>query len=33
MTLDQNQIFTHSSVLHSHTVLMQVCPCGRYRQM
>ena len=24
---------TYSSVLHSHTVLMKVCPCGRYRQL
>ena len=24
---------TYSSVLHSHTILMNVCPCGRYRQL
>ena len=24
---------TYSSVHHSHTVLMKVCPCGRYRQL
>ena len=23
---------TYSSVLHSHTLLMNVCPCGKYRQ-
>ena len=23
----------YSSVLHSHTVLMQLCPSGRYRQL
>ena len=29
----QNQKLTYSSVLHSHTVLMEVCPCGRYCQL
>ena len=29
----KNQIVTNSSVLHSHTVLMKLCPCGRYRQL
>jgi len=29
----QNQKFTYSSVLHSHTVLMTLCPCARYRQL
>ena len=24
---------TYSSVLHSHTVLWKLCPCGRYRQL
>ena len=24
---------TRSSVLHSHTVLMKLIPCGRYRQL
>ena len=24
---------TYSSVLHSHTVLMELCPCERYRQV
>ena len=24
---------TYSSVLHSHTVLIQLFPCGRYRQL
>ena len=24
---------TYSIVLHSHTVLTKVCPCGRYRQL
>ena len=32
-TFAQNQIFTYSYVLHSHTVLLQLCPCGRYRQL
>ena len=30
---DQNQIFTYSSVLHSHTVVMKLCPCGRYNSV
>jgi len=25
--------FTYSSVLHSHTLIMKVCPCGSYRQL
>jgi len=24
---------TYSSALHSHTVLLKVCPCGRYKQL
>ena len=24
---------THSPVLHSHKVLNDLCPCGRYRQL
>ena len=32
-TFAQNQKFTYSSVLHSDTVLMKLCPCGRYRQL
>ena len=32
-TFAQNQKITYSSVLHSHTVLMKWCPCGRYRQL
>ena len=24
---------TYSSVLHSHKVLMKLCPCGKYRQL
>jgi len=31
-TLAQNITKTYSSVLHSHTVLLKLCPCGRYRQ-
>jgi len=33
MDFVQNQNFTHSSILHSHTVLMELCRCGRYRQL
>ena len=33
MDFRSNQIFTYSYVLHSHTVLLQLCPCGRYRQL
>jgi len=29
----QNNKFAYSSVLHSHTVLMKLYPCGRYRQL
>jgi len=25
--------FTNSSVFNSHTILMKLCPCGRYRQL
>ena len=32
-TFAQNQKFTYSYVPHSHTVLMKLCPCGRYRQL
>jgi len=32
-TVAQNKTKTYSSVLHSHTVLMKLCPCGRYRQL
>jgi len=32
-TFAQNQKYTYPSVLHSHTVLMKVCPCGGYRQL
>ena len=32
-TFAQNQKMTYSSVLHSHKVLMKLCPCERYRQM
>ena len=32
-TFAQNQKNTYSSVLHSHTVLVKLCPCGRYRQL
>jgi len=31
--LAQHQKFTYSSVLHSHTVLMKLFPCGRHRQL
>ena len=32
-TFAQNKKNTYSSVLHIHTVLMQLYPCGRYRQL
>ena len=32
-TFAQKKQTTYSSVLHSHTVLMKVCPCARYRQL
>ena len=32
-TSTQNKKCTYSSVLHSPTVLMKLCPCGRYRQL
>ena len=32
-TFAQNKNKTYSSVLHWHTVLMTVCPCGRYKQL
>jgi len=32
-TFAQNQIFSYSSELHSHTVLMKLCHCGRYSQL
>jgi len=33
LEMDFRSKFTYSSVFHSHTVLMKVCPCGRYRQL
>ena len=32
-TFAQNQQFRYSSVLHSHTLLMKLCTCARYRQL
>ena len=29
----KNKKNTYSSVLYSHTVLLKLCPCGRYRQL
>jgi len=29
----KNKKDTYSSVLHSHTVLLKLCPCGRYKQL
>jgi len=29
----KSQKFKYSCLLHSHTVLMKLCPCGRYRQL
>jgi len=29
----KNKKNIYSSVLHSHTVLMKLCPCERYRQL
>ena len=28
----KKKLNTCSSVFHSHTVLIKLCPCGRYRQ-
>jgi len=33
MDIAKKQQNTYSSVLHSHTVLRKVCPCGWYRQL
>jgi len=31
--LPKTKTNAYSPVLHSHTALMKVCPCGRYRQL
>ena len=33
LSLNKKAKKTYSSVLHSHTVLMKLCPCGRLRQL